>query len=114
MTRSKIFACIVSVVTFLIYASVILSMFLDKLPFDTMPKDLSRLMFYIGLNSVLPFLALVIFYLIYTVFGNVVPKEKRWLWFWLICFGHFLVIPFFWHCYIWDTNIFSKQHNAAA
>ncbi len=53
------------------------------------------------------YLALVVFYIGYSALSNAVPKSKRYLWAWIIFFGHFVTIPFFWYYYVWNE----KQSN---
>jgi len=107
MTRSQVFAYAVTTVTAITYAAVILFINLDNLP-ETLPANVERTLFSIGYYSVLPFIALVIFYMAYAAVDGAVPSEKKWLWVWLIFFGHFFVIPFFWHRYVWYSNTFSR------
>jgi hypothetical protein len=71
------------------------------------------MLFLIAHNSAIPFFALVIFYLLYAALGGAVPVDKRWLWFWLILFGHFLVIPFFWYYYVFGTHVMGKPGESA-
>lgn len=54
------------------------------------------------------FLVLMLFYIVYSAFSSVVPNSKKYLWVWLIFFGNFLVIPFFWYYYVWNEKQYFK------
>lgn len=57
------------------------------------------------------YLVLVVFYIGYSSLSNSVPISKRYLWAWLILFGHFLTIPFFWYYYVWNEKQSSQSLN---
>lgn len=113
MTKSEGISYVVTAITGLVYATVVLFVSLNSPWFESLPPDVARALFLVAHNSAIPFFALVIFYLLYAALSGVVPPSKRWLWFWLIFFGHFVVIPFFWYYYFCEATMMRKASETA-
>ncbi len=47
---------------------------------------------------------LFVFYFLFSLLSNNVPKDKKYLWAALLFFGHLLVMPFFWYKCVWKRN----------
>ena len=108
----------ITIATGLIYLLLILSFSLPDLIKYYFPGLLDsnghwpeylRLLYNFSLDYSWLYYLLVVFYIGYSGLSNVVPRQKRYLWCWLIFFAHFITIPYFWYYYIWG----GKQSNNA-
>ena len=85
---------LITVITLIFYATLI-SSYVHIPYFDNLIDAASMFTFTISV---------ILFYAGYSTLTNTVPKSKRYLWGWLILFGNFATIPFFWYFYIWKSK----------
>ncbi len=104
---------IITIATLVAYLAVLISLMLPDLLKKYFPETLTEEgylseylsdLFHIAIEFSWVYVLIVIFYLGYSALSNAAPKGKRYLWTWLILFGHFLTIPFFWYYYIWNEK----------
>ncbi len=104
---------VITIVTLLVYLAVFISLMLPDLIKNYFPETLTEEgylpeylygLYHIALEFSWVYILLVIFYMGYSALSKAAPKGKRYLWTWLILFGHFLTIPFFWYYYVWNEK----------